>query len=111
MTVIASALVDWSAVGKICLAALAAGVGVVVVFGILLLGIKHANGATSSAARFASYTLSGVCGLLCVGVFVIGIYAMAEKPASKAKKEVKKANSAAVFAPAGSARKLTASLP
>jgi hypothetical protein len=110
MTVIASAWVDWNAVGKICLVALLAGVGVVVVFGILLLGLKHANAATSSGARFTSYALSGLCGVVCVGVFVVGIYAMAEKPASKAKK-AHKTKSAAVFAPPGSARKLTASVP
>jgi len=78
MSVVASSLVDWSALGKICLAALVAGVGVVVVFGVLLLGLKHADAAKTSASRFGSYALSGLCGLACVGVFVVGIYAMAE---------------------------------
>jgi len=110
MSVVASSLVDWSALGKICLAALVAGVGVVVVFGVLLLGLKHADAAKTSASRFGSYALSGLCGLACVGVFVVGIYAMAEKPASKAK-QAHKTKSAAVLTPTGSGRKLTASVP
>ena len=94
----ATALVDWTALWKICVAAVVGGVGVVVMFGILLLGLKLANNAKTEAARLGSYALSAVCGLICVGVFAIGIYAMAEKPASKAKKAHKTA-SAAVFAP------------
>jgi len=110
MSPIASELVNWSAVWKICVAAFVGGVGVVVVFGILLFGVKLANSAKSSGARFASYTLSGVCGLICVGVFVVGIYAMAEKPSSKAKK-AHSTKSAAAVAPSGSAaRKLSVSV-
>jgi hypothetical protein len=111
MALLASQYVNWSAVGKICLVAVIGSVGIVLVFGILLYGVKLANAATSSGARVASYALSSVCGLICVGAFAIGIYAMAEKPASKAKKEVKTAKSAAVLAPGGSERKLTASVP
>ncbi len=40
MTVIASDLVDWNALGKIVLAALVGGAGVVIVFGFLLYGVK-----------------------------------------------------------------------
>jgi len=101
MALPATALVDWSAVWKICVAALIAGVGVVVVFGVLLFCLKLANTAKTSGARFASYALSGVCGLVCVGVFVVGIYAMAEKPASKAKM-AHESKSAAVLAPSAS---------
>ena len=51
MTVLASPLIDWSALGKIVAAAFIGSVGVVLLFGVLLFGVKHANGAKSSAAN------------------------------------------------------------
>jgi len=109
MSVLASSLVDWSAVEKIFLAALIGGPCVVIVFGILLLGLKRASAARSSEGRVANYALSGVCGVICVAALVVGIYAMAEKPSSKAKR-AKKTASAALIAPAAGAN-LTASDP
>jgi len=66
---------------------LAAGAGVVVAFGFLLLGLKIANrsgsdGTQSIASRLSGFTLSVVCGVICLGVIVIGVYAMAKKPSS-----------------------------
>lgn len=102
MFLLASPIVDWTAMWKICLVALGAGAGVVVAFGFVLLGLRLANrhgtdpgrtgtggnrpatAATRSVgARLGGYTLSVVCGLLCAGVVVIGIYAMTKKPPSK----------------------------
>ena len=68
---------------KIVLAALVGGVGVVVPFGFLMLGVKIANNAASGGRVWAGYALAGVCGFICVAAIVIGIYAMAEKPVSK----------------------------
>jgi len=73
---------------KIFLVAFAAGAGVVVVFGFLLLGVKIANragagGTNNAGSRLGGYTLAAVCGVLCVGVVVIGVYAMTKKPSSK----------------------------
>ncbi len=84
MAALGSAIVDWSAIWKICLVALFAGAGVVVVFGFLLLGVKFANapqtdGSQSAAARITGYGLSVVCGAVCIGVVAIGIYAMTQK--------------------------------
>jgi hypothetical protein len=85
MFVLATPIVDWSAMWKIFLVALAAGAGVVVAFGFVLLGLKLANraGATGGASRIGGYVLSAVCGVLCLGVVVVGIYAMTEKPKAK----------------------------
>jgi len=83
MAVLASEFINWSALWKIILAALVGGVGVVVVFGFLLLGVKIASNAKSGGREWAGYVLAGVCGLICAGAIVVGIYAMAEKPASK----------------------------
>jgi hypothetical protein len=95
MTIIASEYINWSALWKICAAALVGGAGVVVVFGFLLVGVKIANNAKSGGREWAGYALAGVCGLICVAAIVIGIYAMAKKPSSKPAKKT----AAALIAP------------
>lgn len=102
MSVIAATWVNWSALWKIVLAAMIGGSGVVIAFGLLLLGLKWATGATSGAAKIGGVTLAGICGLFCTAAVVIGIYAMADKPASK--KPAKKAAAVLIHAPARSAR-------
>jgi hypothetical protein len=82
MIAIATPFIKWSAVGKILLAGLIGGAGVVVVFGFLLLGLSRAKRAGNSGSRLADYALSAVCGLLVLGAVVAGIYAMVNKPAS-----------------------------
>jgi biotin transporter BioY len=86
MTVLASQWINWDALWKIILAALIGGSGVVIVFGILLLGLRYARGAQHEGRRLAGWALAGACGVFCVGAVVVGIVAMADKPASKAKK-------------------------
>jgi hypothetical protein len=133
MVVLATPIVDWTAMWKICLVTLAAGAGVVVLFGFMLLGLKFAQGPAtqtvgaggtntpgadgaqtaaadhtpSAGARLGGFTLSLVCGLLCVGVVAVGVYAMTKKPSSKPATKAK-AKSALVI-PAGPGVKLTAS--
>jgi len=113
MSVLATAIVDWNAMWKIFLVVLIAGTGTVVAFGFLLLGLKLANrlgsddtqsGTQSGGARFGGYVLAVACAVICVGVVVIGVYAMAEKPSSKPAKP-----KAALVIPAGSRAKLLAS--
>lgn len=104
MFVFATPIIDWSAMWKICLVALAAGAGVVVFFGFLLLGLKFAQGPAtvatqgagtgtthsagtnrppSAGARLGGFTLALLCALICIGVIAIGVYAMTQKPSSK----------------------------
>ena len=93
MFVLASPIVDWTAMWKICLVALGAGAGVVVAFGLMLLGLKFAQGppthgthragavsTPSAGRRLGAFTLSLACALICVGVVAIGVYAMVNKP-------------------------------
>ena len=84
MFLVASPIVDWSAIWKICLVTLAAGAGTVVIFGFLLLGLKFANasatdGTQGSGSRVGGLTVAFVCGVVCLGIIVIGIYAMTQK--------------------------------
>ncbi len=97
MAILAAAYINWSALWKICVAAIIGGAGVVIVFGFLLLGVKIANSAKGGGREWAGYALSGVCGLFCVAVVVAGIYAILNKPASK--KPAPKKTAAALIAP------------
>lgn len=88
MFVLASPIVDWTAMWKIFLVVLIAGVGTVIAFGFLLLGLKLANrlgtsGAQNEGARAGGYVLAGACAVIVVGVVVVGVYAMTQKPSSK----------------------------
>jgi hypothetical protein len=103
MFVLATPIVNWSAMWKIFLVAFAAGAGVVVAFGFVLLGLKLANCA-GGGSRLGGYTLSLVCGVICIGVIVVGIYAMTKKPSSKPAKP-----KAALVIPATPRAKLIAS--
>ena len=87
---LATALINTTALWKIILASLLGGVGVVVAFGFLLLGLSKANQAKGRPGEQAGYYLiSGVCGLFCVAAVAVGIYAMAKKPSSPAPKPAK----------------------
>jgi hypothetical protein len=81
-TTLATALVNWTDLWKIILAALIGGTGVVIVFGLLLLGISRGSTATNATTRYGLYTLSGLCGVLIVAVAGAGVYAMTQKPSS-----------------------------
>jgi NADH:ubiquinone oxidoreductase subunit 6 (subunit J) len=96
---IATALINWNDLWKIILAAVVGGSGVVIVFGLMLLGISRGKTAARPATRYGLYTLSGVCGFIVVAVAAVGIFAMTQKPSS-AKPKPK----AAAVAPAGSTR-------
>jgi hypothetical protein len=117
MFVLATPIIDWSAMWKICLVALAAGAGVVIFFGFLLLGLRLAQGPAkgasdsagtdqppSAGARLGGFTLALLCGLICIGVVAIGVYAMTQKPSSKPAKP-----KSALVIPAGSRVTLVAS--
>lgn len=88
MSVLATAIVNWSAMWKIFLVVLIAGSGTVVVFGFLLLGLKLAHRlgpeeTRGEGPRTGGYVLAGVCGVIVIGIVVLGVYAMAKKPSSK----------------------------
>jgi hypothetical protein len=109
MFVLATPIVDWSAMWKIFLVVLIAGTGTVVAFGFLLLGLKLANrlgndGAQTGGPQLGGYLLAGACAVICVGVVVVGVYAMTKKPSSKPAKP-----KAALVIPAGARGKLIAS--
>jgi hypothetical protein len=122
MLLLASPIIDWTAMWKIVVAALVAGAGVVILFGLMLLGLKLSQGKAkrdagangneapapaeppSSGARVGGFTLALVCALGCVGIIALGVYAMTQKPSSKPAKP-----KSALVTPAGSRVRLIAS--
>ncbi|MEA2370372.1 MAG: hypothetical protein QOH12_766 [Solirubrobacteraceae bacterium] len=96
---IAASLIDTTALGKIILASLIGGVGVVVAFGLILLGLSkgsRAKGDGRTGAQAGYYLITGLCGLFCVAAVAFGIYAMVHKPSTPAPKPAR-ASSAAVL--------------
>ena len=82
MLIFGDPIIDGSALWKIILVALAGGVGIVVVYGFLLLGIKFAtttDGTHGEASKITGYALAALCGVIVLGVIVLGIYAMTQK--------------------------------
>lgn len=100
MIVLATPLVEWDDVLKILLAGLIGAVGVVVLYGFLLLAVSRARGSKSEGVRIVDYAIAGVCGFLCIAVVVIGIYAMVNKPKPSSSKPKGKTKTALVAAPA-----------
>lgn len=90
MSVQASALIKWSALWKIIVVALIGGAGVVIAFGILLIGLKWARRPGGGATRLGGYSLAAICGAFCLAAVVLGIHAMAHKPKSKPAKPATK---------------------
>jgi hypothetical protein len=86
----ATALINWGELWRIVVAALVGGSGVVLVFGLLLLGISRGQSSTRRTARFGLYALSALCGAFVVAVAAVGVYAMTQKRSSPAppKREV-----------------------
>ena len=101
MHAFASSLIDWNALGRIALTAFVAGGGVVIAFGLMLLGLERARAADSGHLRLAHWVLAGACGVCCVAALLIGIYAMADKPSPR---HASRPKSAALATPARLAR-------
>jgi hypothetical protein len=100
MIVLATPLVKWDDVLRILLAGLIGAVGVVVVYGFLLLAVSRARSSKSEGVRIVDYAIAGVCGFLCIAAVAIGIYAMVNKPKSTSSKSTGKTKVAMVAAPA-----------
>jgi NADH:ubiquinone oxidoreductase subunit 6 (subunit J) len=101
MSITVTSLINWNDLWKIVVAALVGGTGVVIVFGLLLLGVSRGRTATRPATRLALYTVSGLCGLLLVAVAAAGLYAMTRKPSTPT---AKPNATAAMVAPRGGVR-------
>jgi hypothetical protein len=82
MVLLAAPLVKWDDVLRILLAGLIGAVGVVVIYGFLLLAVSRARESKQEATRIIDYAVAGVCGVLCVGAVALGIFAIIHKPKS-----------------------------
>jgi hypothetical protein len=85
MLALGDPIINWSAILKIVIAALIGGCGIVIVYGFLLLGLKYAttagsDGTQSESSKVIGYALVAICAIVVVGVIVLGIYAIIQKP-------------------------------
>ncbi|MGI8903466.1 MAG: hypothetical protein ACR2IP_07390 [Solirubrobacteraceae bacterium] len=89
MALRATPIIDTTALWEIIATAFVGGAGVVILFGLLLIGASRARAAGErghAGARAGYLALSTVCGASCVAVVAIGLYATTKKPsAAKAK--------------------------
>jgi cation transporter-like permease len=102
MSILATPIINGSALWKIVLASAVGGIGVVIAFGLLVLCVTRAEQVRSAhgGERVLYLVGSALCGVFCLAVVAVGIYAMAKKPASPAPKPAK----AAAVLPAASHR-------
>jgi hypothetical protein len=93
MAILATPIINGSALWKIVLASALGGIGVVIAFGLLVLCLTRAEQVrTAHGGERVLYMLgSAVCGAFCLAVVAVGIYAMAKKPATPAAKPTKAA--------------------
>src|ERR1700690_3706558 len=91
MSILATPIINGSALWKIVLASALGGVGVVIAFGLLVLFVTRAEQvrATHGGERVLYLLGSFACGIFCLAVVAVGIYAMAKKPATPAPKAAK----------------------
>jgi hypothetical protein len=101
MSILATPIINGSALWKIVLASALGGIGVVIAFGLLVLFLTRAEQVRAShGAERVLYLLGSiVCGAFCLAVVAVGIYAMAKKPASPAPKSTKAAAAVLPAAP------------
>ncbi len=97
---IAAALINWNELWTIILAAVIGDTGVVIVFGLMLLGVSRGKTRSETGHSLRALHLSGVCGFIVVAVAAVGIHAMTQKPSSAKPKP----KAAAALGPAGPTR-------
>lgn len=86
MVAFATPLVKWDDVLRIFLAGIIGAVGVVVVFGFLLVAVSRARSSRHESTRVLDHLLAGLCGAVCLFAVAVGIYAMVNKPKSSQSK-------------------------
>jgi hypothetical protein len=79
MTAIASSIVDLSALWKIVVVTVIAGIGVVGAFGYVLLGISRYQTVRVGGSRAAYVLLVMLAGAFCLAVVILGAVALAHK--------------------------------
>jgi hypothetical protein len=67
----------------IIVVSLAAGVGLAVACGLIILGVEYFEEAKQAGKRFGGAILATVASLVCIGAIAVGIYAMVNPPKSK----------------------------
>lgn len=82
-------LIDGTALWHIVLVSVAAGAGLAIAFGLILLGTEWGQEARSSLGRAGGWLLGLLAAAFCIGAIVVGIHVMVNPAKSKPAKVVK----------------------
>jgi hypothetical protein len=83
-------VIQWTPLWHIVVVSVAAGCGLAVAFGLILLGIQWSEKRKSGAEKGGGYLLSGLAAAFCLAAIAAGIYAMAHPAKTKPLKVVPK---------------------
>jgi hypothetical protein len=83
----------------IILASVAAGCGLAIAFGLILLGTEYGQTAKDGLGKAAGWLLGLLAAAFCIGAVVIGIYVMANPPKSKPLKVVPSGSASSMVTP------------
>jgi hypothetical protein len=89
--------INGTALWHIIVVSVAAGAGLAVAFGLILLGLKYGQVGKDSAAKAGGWILGVAAAAFCVGAIVVGIYAMLHPSKSKPLKVVPSSSSSSAL--------------
>ena len=85
----ATPTVDWTALWHIVVVSVAAGCGLALLFGAVLLGWELVEDSKNEGAKISGYVLGAAAAAGCVAIVAVGIYVMANPAKSKPNKVVR----------------------
>ncbi len=91
-------VVQWTPLWHIILVSVAAGCGLALAFGFILLGVEGVQVAKTSAMKIGGYGLGLVATLFCLAAIGLGVYAMVNPSKSKPLKVVPSSSPSALVA-------------
>jgi hypothetical protein len=89
-------LIDGNALWHIIVVSAAAGCGLAIAFGLILLGTEYGETAKNSIGKMSGWVLGGLAAAFCVAAIVAGVYIMVHPAKSKPYKVVKSAHATAL---------------
>jgi uncharacterized membrane protein SpoIIM required for sporulation len=84
-------VIDLTALWHIVVVSVAAGCGLALAFGLILLGAKRGEDAKTGVEKTGGYLLAGLAAAFCVSAIAVGVYVMCNPPSTKPLKVVRTA--------------------
>jgi hypothetical protein len=81
--------INWTDLWHIIVASLAAGGGIAIAYGLMLLGTQRGQEGKNESTKVGGWILGILAGAFCVGAIAVGVYVMTNPPASTPDQVVK----------------------